>query len=66
MKATCPNDPRHNRFLTTAHVSQTWEVDSEGNFSREVSTDQTDHGPDPDNEWTCAVCQAVAKVERTP
>jgi len=63
LKATCPNNPKHNRFHTTAHVVQTWEVNEHGDFQSELSTDETTHGPNVDNIWTCAVCNAEAKVE---
>ena len=64
MKATCPNDPAHDRFYTTAHVAQTWEVDREGNFVSDLSTDEVTHFPDPDNTWQCKICGADATVER--
>jgi hypothetical protein len=66
MKATCPNNKKHKRFITTAHVMQEWVVDEKGNFlevgdgghNLEVSQD-----PDPANLWTCAICFAEATVE---
>lgn len=64
MKAVCPNNPEHKTFLTTAHVQELWEVDSNGNFERVVETIQTVHQPDPDNEWTCSECDAQAIVTR--
>ena len=62
----CPKDPNHNEFLTTASVNQTWKIDGEGNFLEEVSTDDTIHGPDIYNEWTCSDCgsQAIIEVRR--
>ena len=32
MKAVCPNNPNHNRFITVAHITQDWKVDENGNF----------------------------------
>lgn len=64
MKATCPNNPNHKRFGTTAHVMELWEVDEEGAFIRTIESLQTDHGPDPDNIWECLECGAQAKVAR--
>lgn len=62
MKATCPNNPSHNRFSTIAHVMEEWEVDESGNFVAVIDSLQTDHGPDPDNIWCCLECGAEAKV----
>lgn len=63
MKATCPNNQEHKRFVTTAHVMEDWLVDECGNFLEALEIIQTDHGPDPENNWTCADCGAQAKVE---
>ena len=52
MKATCPNDPNHNRFLTTAHVMEEWKVDSEGNFISHLSW-----GNPTENDWLPWVVQ---------
>lgn len=41
-------------FHVTAHVTQTWEVDEEGNFVEEVtSCDEITHKPDDDDIWKC-------------
>jgi hypothetical protein len=64
MKAVCPNDPTHNRFITVAHVSQDWVVDEEGNFIEEVATQEVVARPDVGNSWTCKVCGVEAKVTR--
>lgn len=60
--ATCPKDPTHKRFETTAHVMQEWVVDEHGSFISVARDLQTDHGPDPDNIWNCATCGAEATV----
>ncbi len=62
MKAVCTKDPKHVQFLTTAHVTQTWLVDAEGEFLEEVSTDDVTHPPDVGNSWCCATCGAEADV----
>ena len=42
-------------FHVTAHVTQTWEVDEEGDFVEEVtSCDEITHKPDDDDIWNCA------------
>ena len=64
MKARCPNDPSHNKFVTTAHVMEEWCVDAEGHWLGTIRCLQVDHEPDPDNTWTCAECDAMAKVTR--
>ena len=63
MKATCPNEPEHNVFFTTAHVVEEWKVDREGNFIMVCGTLETVHGPHPDNVWECAICGCHAEVE---
>lgn len=61
-KATCPTDPSHDRFVTTAHVQQDWVVNRDGDFVSELATLDTTHGPDSGNEWTCQTCGASALV----
>jgi hypothetical protein len=65
MKATCPNDKKHDKFVTVAHVAEDWVVDPNGNFICEASNPdrQTVHGPTVGNTWTCYICGANAKVE---
>jgi hypothetical protein len=62
MRARCPKDSRHLRFLTTAHVMEEWKVDEHGNFLEKTETLQVDHGPDLGNLWTCAECGEEAIV----
>lgn len=63
MKATCPENPDHKTFSTTAHVSQLWEVDENGDFIS-VIKDCLDisHRPDSGNIWECQTCGAEAEV----
>ena len=64
MKAVCPKNKKHNRFITCVRVEQEWEVDSKGIWIRTVDENiETTHGPHPLNTWICSVCGAVAKVE---
>jgi len=60
MKACCPKDPTHKKFITVAHVSQDWVVDEHGNFLEVVKDLETVANPDPWNTWTCAECGAEA------
>jgi hypothetical protein len=64
MKAVCPNDPSHKTFITTAHVTQEWVVDDEGNFIKDLGVLETTHGPDPYNCWSCETCHADAVVTK--
>lgn len=42
-------------FYVTAHVTQTWQVDKEGNFVKEITSyDEVAHRPDDDDIWNCA------------
>lgn len=60
-KHICPKCG-NNRFITTAHVTQSWEVDENGNFIKEISTDEITHGPNDDNIWTCTKCGTEAII----
>lgn len=55
-KHICPKCG-HDTFNVTAHVTQDWEVDSEGCFI-DCLNDAVDitHRPDDDDLWTCAKC----------
>lgn len=62
MTATCPNNPDHDEFLTTAHVMDEWLVDRHGDFIDTKENLETIHGPNSDNIWTCAECGTAAVV----
>lgn len=64
MKAKCPKNPKHNRFVTVAHVAEDWVVNAEGHFIKVVKGNQpiTVHGPHPDNTWRCLICGTEAEV----
>lgn len=62
MRATCPNDPTHETFVTVAHVSEDWLVDRNGSFIESCGTLETVADPDPGNLWTCRTCGAEANV----
>lgn len=62
MKAVCPKDPTHNRFITVAHVMEDWLVDERGDFVEQLNVLETTHGPCVGNYWECAICHAEAKV----
>lgn len=62
--AICPNNKKHKRFITVAHVSQDWIVDEKGNWLETVDEClETVANPCPDNIWTCKECGAEAIVE---
>lgn len=64
MKAVCPSNPSHKRFLTMAHVSEEWVVDDNGQFIEEgdPGVGEMVAGPHAANTWTCETCHAEAKV----
>lgn len=64
MRAICPNDENHKEFITSAHIMQDWVVDDSGDFIRVHEDLVTTHKPDPDNEWTCAICKERAVVTK--
>ena len=61
-RATCPNNPDHDTFVTVAHVSEDWLVDRDGNFLESRGTLETVADPNAANTWTCHVCDAEAVV----
>ena len=63
MKAVCPKNPNHKKFIVTAHVTQEWEVDDTGDFIRCTSEcDDVTHAPDAQDIWECSECGAEATV----
>jgi hypothetical protein len=59
MKITCPKNPKHKRFATTAHVMQDWIIDNDGNWIRTLTECvEVVHGPEKGNCFTC-----MAKVK---
>ena len=62
-KHVCPNRCSEDKFLTTAHVMQEWEVDAFGNFIKTVSDClEVTRGPQAGNIWTCVACGLAAIV----
>lgn len=64
MKAVCPNNREHDRFITTAQVKQDWIVDENGNFieTSDNCSDILEH-PTKYNIWICEECGVEANVE---
>ena len=62
MRARCPNNEEHDRFMTVAHISQDWEVDAEGEFIKVIGDGEIVASPRSDNIWTCSICGAEAEV----
>ncbi len=65
MKAICPDNPDHNRFITTAHVMEEWLVDENGDFLEVHQPLETSQAPNAGNVWTCWECGATATVQDT-
>lgn len=63
MRAVCPRNPEHNRFSTSAHVVQDWEVDAAGDFIAEIATTETTHRPSSDNSWYCLQCDPASEAQ---
>ena len=65
MKATCPKNKKHKKFITTVHIVQEWVVDEHGNFiEKEDGGECLDVVKDvsPDNDWHCKICGAKANI----
>lgn len=56
IKATCPNNPEHNQFITTAHEVHDWIVDENGDFVKDLGCEEVAHRPNKDNNWSCLEC----------
>jgi hypothetical protein len=57
----------NNRFSVTAHVTETWEVDENGEFCDTIETndEQVVHRPDLDSGnflFTCRECGTEAEI----
>ena len=63
----CPKDKTHDEFQVTAHVTEDWVVDGEGNYVRHDPQQAREVLYDPDEQdiWTCATCgtEAISKAE---
>lgn len=70
MRLTCPNDPEHDSFYTTAEVLEEWITDRHGNWQETTATIETTRAPTADSQWLCKDCQDMgrhsqeARVER--
>lgn len=62
MKATCPKNENHKKFVTTAHEAHTWIVNEYGEFVKDLGSDDIDEGPSIYNIWTCCICGERAIV----
>lgn len=63
MKASCPKNPDHKRFVTVAHITQDWVVNEHGEFEDVHGSDgEVVADPNPDNTWNCHECGALAEV----
>jgi len=64
MKLTCPKNNRHRRFSVTAHVTQEWKVDRDGEYLKTLNDCQeVIHHPDTDDMFICLACGAEALAE---
>lgn len=54
-------------FNVTAHVTQTWLVDEDGDFIKaESDCDEVTHSPDADDVFTCSKCGAEVLAKYVP
>lgn len=52
----CPKC-KHRNFYVTAHITQDWEVDANGQFIKALNDcTEVTHQPSDDDLWTCANC----------
>ncbi len=63
MKVVCPNDANHKRFSVTAHITEEWIVDENGEFLDVTgNSGEVTHRPGKDDCFTCIECFALAKT----
>ena len=63
VRIRCPEDPSHNQFTASAHVSEMWVTDEIGQFLETLpGYGEVTAGPDFDCS-TCHICGADAIVE---
>jgi hypothetical protein len=66
MNLTCKKNPAHTKFTATAHVTEDWVVDVQGNFI-EVSPynrSEVTHEPSVGDSFNCFECGAEAEATR--
>lgn len=57
VKYRCP-ECGAEAFIVTAHVTQDWKIDGNGNFLEEIeSYVEVTHEPNEDDLWQCANCE---------
>ena len=53
---TCPKCG-NKKFVVTAHVTQSWIVDENGNYIKTLQEcEEITHNPDDDDVWACNEC----------
>jgi hypothetical protein len=66
MRIRCPKCyPEHTRglYMATAHVTENWILDEDGEFIAKVEGDQeVTHQPDKEDIWTCYYCGNECEV----
>jgi len=62
MFARCPENPKHDRFVTVAHIVEEWVVDEGGNWIETLGSIETSVPPDSGNVWVCHICGETAEV----
>jgi len=61
IKAICPKNKKHNKFVTTAHEVHDWIVNEFGECVKDLGCSEISVAPDINNIWICEVCGAKAK-----
>lgn len=61
MAAKCPNGCQWSEFIVTAHITQIWKVNEEGDFLKVIKEcEEVTHFSDKQDVWTCVECGAEA------
>ncbi len=64
LRATCPNNPKHEEFVVVLYVPQKWIVARDGFLLGQDDYIESDpQPPTVDDVWVCWRCGDRAKVE---
>ena len=61
IKAICPKNKKHNKFIITTIQIHDWIVNEFGERVKDLGYSDISVAPDSNNVWTCKVCGANAK-----
>lgn len=62
-KVTCPKSTRHKHFSVTAHITQEWQVNKNGEYVKVLQDcAEITHRPDRNDLFICMTCGTTCTV----